>query len=261
MKKLLFCTIAILLLPIVAISILLLFGKNVFDNPDFWYGYMAYFSTVILSTIAVWQNINAQKVNEKLTKENIYLQEIIVQKTLPIVKVEFLSTQPSATISATGYDPAQKNSFSISRTYNERESRHVVRELCVYIDTAQRKNNFKKEVSFQIRNISDSFIRHIEIESITIKGYKDCFDSISCNNQLEGNGFSDLLALNDTIDVTIAFFTSDPQKVACWDNPLGGVGFTMYLTNTTINGRQFSEFISIDISNNGYNRVSYGETT
>lgn len=42
------------------------FVKNIYDKPDFWFGYMAYFGTVVLAGVAYWQNENAHRINEKL---------------------------------------------------------------------------------------------------------------------------------------------------------------------------------------------------
>lgn len=50
-------TITMLFLPIIAISFVwLIFNYFIFDNPDFWYGYMAYFGTIVLAAVALWQN-------------------------------------------------------------------------------------------------------------------------------------------------------------------------------------------------------------
>ena len=40
-------------------------GKVVYDNPDFWYGYMAYFGTVSLAVVSLIQNVNAKEINDK----------------------------------------------------------------------------------------------------------------------------------------------------------------------------------------------------
>ncbi len=56
-----------LLLPFIAISIVYFTAKiNVFNNPDFWYGYMAYFGTVALAAVSLWQNENANMINQRL---------------------------------------------------------------------------------------------------------------------------------------------------------------------------------------------------
>ncbi len=59
MKKIVIGTTIILLSPFIVISVLLFFKINVFDNPDFWYGYMTYFGTITLGAIALMQNNQA----------------------------------------------------------------------------------------------------------------------------------------------------------------------------------------------------------
>ena len=57
----------VLLLPIVVVSIVYLVAEiNIFDNADFWYGYMAYFGTVALAAVSLWQNENANSINKRL---------------------------------------------------------------------------------------------------------------------------------------------------------------------------------------------------
>lgn len=66
-KYIILITITMLFLPIIAISFVwLIFKCFVFDNPDFWYGYMAYFGTIVLAAVALWQNENANMINQRL---------------------------------------------------------------------------------------------------------------------------------------------------------------------------------------------------
>lgn len=62
----------ILLLPIIAIYIVYKsLNIIIFDNPDFWYGYMAYFGTTILAGVAFWQNMNANETNKRLMEQQM----------------------------------------------------------------------------------------------------------------------------------------------------------------------------------------------
>ena len=73
-KSLIYLSILALLFPLVIIcAVYLLFSINIFDNPDFWYGYMAYFGTVVLAAVALWQNIVFKDENDTAQKklENI----------------------------------------------------------------------------------------------------------------------------------------------------------------------------------------------
>lgn len=56
-----------LILPLLAIfAVYLIYNINIFDNPDFWYGYMAYFGTVSLAIVSLKQNDNANKLNQRI---------------------------------------------------------------------------------------------------------------------------------------------------------------------------------------------------
>ena len=58
--------ILVLILPFVGIGVArYFFEKNIFDNPDFWYGYMAYFGTVSLAIVSLIQNVNTKEINDK----------------------------------------------------------------------------------------------------------------------------------------------------------------------------------------------------
>lgn len=78
MKKIIIRAIIILIIPFLAIGLLLPFGINVFDNPDFWYGYMTYFGTITLGAIALMQNNQAfhqAKQANEISKTMLSLEE------------------------------------------------------------------------------------------------------------------------------------------------------------------------------------------
>ena len=54
-----------------AYNVVILLGGTVFDNADFWYGYMAYFGTVALAAVSLWQNENANQANERMIKQQL----------------------------------------------------------------------------------------------------------------------------------------------------------------------------------------------
>ncbi len=62
----------LLLLPLVTILIVFLSAKiNIFDNADFWYNYMAYFGTVALAAVAVWQTKKANDISQTLLEMEV----------------------------------------------------------------------------------------------------------------------------------------------------------------------------------------------
>lgn len=71
-KHILLITISMLILPLVLIAIAwVVFNKFIFDNPNFWYGYMAYFGTIVLASVSLWQNENAKETNERMTQQQL----------------------------------------------------------------------------------------------------------------------------------------------------------------------------------------------
>lgn len=62
-------SVLVLFLPLIAILFALLILKIcIWDNPDFWYGYMGYFGTIILSSVTVWLTKQANETNDRLLK-------------------------------------------------------------------------------------------------------------------------------------------------------------------------------------------------
>ena len=62
-----------LFLPLIIIGVVYLMnGPFIFDNPDFWYGYMAYFGTVSLAAVALWQNENANQTNKRMMEQQLH---------------------------------------------------------------------------------------------------------------------------------------------------------------------------------------------
>ncbi len=58
-----------LILPLLVIfAVYFILRINIFDNSDFWYGYMAYFGTVALAAVSLWQNENANMINRRLAE-------------------------------------------------------------------------------------------------------------------------------------------------------------------------------------------------
>lgn len=72
----------VLLVPFLALlTALLFFEINIFDNPEFWYGYMAYFGSVILATVAMNQTQKSNNLSEKFDKMNALQNYSFVKAT------------------------------------------------------------------------------------------------------------------------------------------------------------------------------------
>lgn len=118
MKKnlIIFGSIFVLLSPIIGITALIAFNKNVFDNPNFWYSYMAYFGTVTLAAIALWQNQTANDISKRFDTMNL-MQNYCFARATKGCKVTLRYNQYSAiTLSANH----KKDSGAIITITNEK---------------------------------------------------------------------------------------------------------------------------------------------
>lgn len=78
-------SVILLVLPFAVIgTVYCIGGINIFDNPDFWYGYMAYFGTVVLAAVAVWQNRIIKEENDAAQEK---LEELTIQANEQSAKV------------------------------------------------------------------------------------------------------------------------------------------------------------------------------
>lgn len=222
-------------------------------------GVEAFLGTVFLSVVSLEQNRKAEETNKRLSEENNYLQKIMSQKLLPILKLYSLKTTRT-----TKNDEAPKwlpraNKFTRYISYNSASPEKSINRICVNIDVEEGIPAYVKTLTFSIRNISESVIRHICVDDIAICGYKDTFSEIRCSNVNPGYGVSSLFTADDLLTVEANFYFNSEKIKSCWDSEFGGLAVTLFFTNTTIAGIKFKEFISIYITNEGYSRVSYGE--
>lgn len=67
-------SILVVFLPLVVIGIIYLITKKIIflNEPDFWYGYMAYFGTVTLAAVSLWQNENANQTNKRMMEQQLH---------------------------------------------------------------------------------------------------------------------------------------------------------------------------------------------
>lgn len=71
-NKVLFVGLTVLILPFGGMLIARIFWqKNIFDNPDFWYGYMAYFGTVSLAIVSLLQSIKTEEISNNFMEQQL----------------------------------------------------------------------------------------------------------------------------------------------------------------------------------------------
>lgn len=249
MKKIIIGTIVILAMPFVAMGIVLwCLDINIFDNPDFWYGYMAYVGTIILGGIAVYQNKKAQNVNERLAKENNILQKISVQRLLPVLEIKSIDVLDAVDNCHNKF--TDKNLIVVQESVT-RDNRNV--QVEVNVESRQNDGRFVKEIRLNFQNISESIVRQISIDRIEFPGFKICNESVAstvCYGADKYRFISELLLPNKHIDVTIKIHFGDSRYKKFWElqneNSVGEFNMCLYLTNTSISDIEYREKICID---------------
>ena len=262
----------VFLFPLVAVHVL--FKINAINN---WFaatwsagellayiaGFEAFLGTVFLGLRTVHLADQANEINERLGKENNNMQKIMAQKMLPVLRLESARTYNSAIVKTKPTNFPKSTEFLRVIAHNENEPNIVHQKVYVNIDvdTGDDTPLYVKQVSFKLVNISDTIFRHISLDHIEISGFKGKTEPVLCKNQATGDGISALITTNEGVDVAVIVYTKNGELVDLWDNILGGLAFTLYVTNTSINGIQFQEYIDIRVANNNYVKISYGEKT
>ena len=208
-------------------------------------GLQALLGTIILGIITVEQGQDAQEVNRRLSEENNRLQKIMSQKLLPVVKL----TNPSC-------KPTMLHRGALS--YYGDSVQHEISEIRVNIASLVEDIKYIKTIEFSLQNISESIIRHIQVDSVDIVGFQGKTELVACRNFGQG-GIGTLLATGDSVDVSLKLYSNNAIYKELWDDDLAGVAVVMHLTNTTISGTTFSEYIEFGMQNNGHYHINYGE--
>ncbi len=155
--------VGILSLPIIAIGIVyFLLSKNIFDNPDFWYGYMAYFGTACLAMVSLWQNENANKINNRLDK----LQENEFTPTLLITGLLGISN-----LKVTYKDLKNKNDIFITEMRTKDNEVNLGYAVCLIDDDfSQDKSRIPRIYEIHLKSVNKSLITKIEVINISFMG-------------------------------------------------------------------------------------------
>lgn len=160
MKKMFFLTLLILVLPFAAIGILLFYNINVFDNPDFWYGYMAFFGTVLLGAVALAQSHKANRINDRLLDMQEELQRFQIKEKAACVDI------------APVIIDKQRNYFVVNddETENEFDVVNQQYEYFFFLDCpdVNREKGKLFNMVFELKNISNNVLKEIYIEDLKV---------------------------------------------------------------------------------------------
>ena len=208
-------------------------------------GFEALLGTIILGEITV-----------DLSKENNKLQQVMAQKLYPVLSCENAKADESRpTDEFTDYDIPQSDKFVVSYTYSGGQTFYSIN---INVDN-HKAPKYIKELKFDLKNDSEAVIGHIAFDHITVCGYKNGFDKVERENITLHGGRSLLLNQNHSISLSLKLYFDNEIYKEYWDNILGGAAVILYVTNTTITGITFNEYIELNaIPGSDEYRASYG---
>lgn len=224
-------------------------------------GFEAFLGTIFLGLVSLEQNRRAEETNKRLSEENNYLQRIMSQKLVPVVKICSLISAPSRKNEIVLPVFPKVRTFTKMAQYNSGKSQESVQVIRINVDVESGAPAYIKTLTCSVFNVSEAIIRHFCVDDIEITGYQDTFSPIHCLNEEPRNGISSLFSTGNMFTLRVEVYFNSEEKRRIWDSDLGGLAMTIFSTNTTITGIQFHEFMGLRVLDTGYSHVSYGEET
>lgn len=222
-------------------------------------GFEAFCGTIILGLVSIYQNKAAQQTNERISRENNYLQKISVQKLLPLLKVESYLIH-AVTSDRPNSFPAE-NSITVGERVSQNERRLFV-EIC--LGNVGGNNAFLKEISLRLKNISEGAIRQIAFDQAQFSSFKLGSEVINppiCTGSDQHRFIGTLLLPEETMDISLKIFFSDPRYREFWEHnngvTIGMFDLCLLLTNTSISGIEYREKIYFNQANGCKGKVIY----
>ena len=224
-------------------------------------GFEAFIGTIVLGFVTVYQSGKASRENERLSRENNFLQRISVQRLLPLVSVESITIDRSCiTTKLYSQDKASTVEVADTVTPEKREThlRTYLPRLGSQID------RYYKTVKLTIKNISDSAIRQISVERIEFSGFKyqdEIVNKVCCIGTANAKYISWLLLPKKSLEITVDIFFDNKLYKKFWEfediSSIGDFDMCLYITNKSLSGIECVEKIYINKAVNFKERVMY----
>lgn len=226
-------------------------------------GFEALAGTVFLGLITVDQAEQANTVSQQLGKENNEMQKIMAQKLLPVIRMEKARLMPVVSPNACPENFPMAMQFRRTGSFHSSTPSEIQQNIYINIDinTDNDEPVYVTQISCKLVNISDTIIRHIGLDEIVLREIQGKTPEVTCKNKISGDGIATLLSPGEDVDIALILGTKNKVLADLWENNLAGVCMTLFVTNTSINGIEFQEYISIRMTNNKYTKISYGENT
>lgn len=226
-------------------------------------GFEALAGTVFLGLITLDQAEQANTVSQQLGKENNEMQKIMAQKLLPIIRMEKARLMPVVSPNACPENFPMAMQFRRTGSFHSSTPSEIQQNIYINIDinTDNDEPVYVTQISCKLVNISDTIIRHIGLDEIVLREIQGKTPEVTCKNKISGDGIATLLSPGEDVDIALILGTKNKVLADLWENNLAGVCMTLFVTNTSINGIAFQEYISIKMTNDKYTKISYGENT
>ena len=226
-------------------------------------GFEALAGTVFLGLITVDQAEQANTVSQQLGKENNEMQKIMAQKLLPVIRMEKARLMPVVSLDKCPENFPMATQFRRTGSFHSSTPSEIQQNIYINIDinTDNDEPVYVTQISCKLVNISDTIIRHIGLDEIVLREIQGKTPEVACKNKISGDGVATLLSPGEDVDIALILGTKNKVLADLWKSDLFGVCLTLFVTNTSINGITFQEYISIKMTNDKYTKISYGENT
>ena len=140
------------------------------DALAFFISFESVLATGMLGYASYYANRNAQKNNERLSREYNHLQEIAIQRLLPVFRISAWKIEPTVSgFNAGQFDEFPRNAIQALRRSSQGKHSDVVR---VFLHNGHNDGFFVKKVHLTLENISEGIIREIRFDRIAFSGGK-----------------------------------------------------------------------------------------
>ena len=221
-------------------------------------GFEALLGTLFLGCITVKQSDDAQRENIRISEAGNHLQEIAIQKLIPVVEITEISVDKSQEIDS---KYVLQNALVVSETVTH-EARK--KKIIVYTNPVKSKRFFQKALQLSLKNISDSIIRQIIVEKIEFLAFnigQETVPKTSCTGVANMNVINGLLLPDQVMDIQIEVDYDDERLTRFWeyngDCSIGAFDMHIYLKNIGMTGVEYSELIVIDKGEDFKERIMY----
>lgn len=222
-------------------------------------GFYTFIGTILLGAVTVDQSKKSQEANERLSRENNYLQKVAAQKLMPLVRVASIEIEDSRKVVYPTSGLSSGVTVTESTTVGKRET-----FVNVFLPNIISEELYVKTIILSLENISEGAIRQISFERIEFSGFNLCGEHIapvSCCGDKQYKYISDLLLSSEQHEIKICIYYSDQRCTKFWEykdsQNVGQFDICLYLKNTSFSDIVCQEKIYIEKADGLKEKIMY----